>query len=195
MLFFTDRGKVYAEYVFRIAEGGRTDKGTPAINIINLEADEKITEMVCVHEFSPAKYLLMGTANGKVKRTPLSDFANIRSSGIIAMGMEEGDELLWAKITGGNDDVVIVSRNGRGLRFGEKKIRAIGRTGSGVRAMKLAEGDRVASMAVCRPEEKMPQDGRNAGRSQAIMALKKVIDQVVGSKIAEGQFDEVDFTP
>ena len=86
MLFFTDRGKVYAEYVFRIAEGGRTDKGTPAINIINLEADEKITEMVCVHEFSPAKYLLMGTANGKVKRTPLSDFANIRSSGIIAMG-------------------------------------------------------------------------------------------------------------
>ena len=98
MLFFTDRGKVYAKYVFRIAEGGRTDKGTPAINIINLEADEKITEMVCVHEFSPAKYLLMGTANGKVKRTPLSDFANIRSSGIIAMGMEEGDELLWAKI-------------------------------------------------------------------------------------------------
>lgn len=155
MLFFTDRGKVYAEYVFRIAEGGRTDKGTPAINIINLEADEKITEMVCVHEFMPTKYLLMGTANGKVKRTPLSDFANIRSSGIIAMGMEEGDELLWAKITGGNDDVVIVSRNGKGLRFGEKKIRAIGRTGSGVRAMKLAEGDRVASMAVCRPEEKL----------------------------------------
>ena len=155
MLFFTNRGKVYAEYVFRIAEGGRTDKGTPAINIINLEPDEKVTEMVSVQEFAPNKYLLMGTANGKVKRTPLSGFANIRSSGIIAMGMEEGDELHWAKITDGSDDVVIVSRNGKGLRFSEKKIRAMGRTGSGVRAMKLGEGDRVVSMVVCRPEDKL----------------------------------------
>lgn len=155
MLFFTDRGKVYAEYVFRIPDAGRTDKGSTAISFINLEPEERITEMINIREFSNDQFLLMGTAAGKVKRTPLSDFANIRSKGIIAMGMEDGDELLWAKLTGGNDDVVIVSRGGKGLRFNETKIRAMGRTASGVRAMKLAEGDAIASMIVCRPEDKL----------------------------------------
>lgn len=155
MLFFTDRGKVYAEYVFRIPDAGRTDKGSTAISFINLEPEERITEMINIREFSNDQFLLMGTAAGKVKRTPLSDFANIRSKGIIAMGMEDGDELLWAKLTSGNDDVVIVSRGGKGLRFNETKIRAMGRTASGVRAMKLAEGDAIASMIVCRPEDKL----------------------------------------
>ncbi len=143
MLFFTDKGRVYAEKVFRIQEGGRTDKGTPVINIINIDGDEKVTAMLPFSEASAEDYLVMITANGKIKRCRMKEYMNIRANGLIAVNLEEDDELKWVSRTDGNMNVIMVSRNGKCLKFPESKLRPMGRAATGVNAMKLAADDRL----------------------------------------------------
>jgi DNA gyrase subunit A len=148
MLFFSDKGKVYSEKVYQIPDADRTAKGIPLVNILSLDANEKVTAAIAVSDFSAHGYCMMSTARGKVKRVMLEEFAAVRPSGLIAMNLENGDQLGWARITSGNDEVIFVTENGQALRFNESKVRAMGRQAAGVQAIRLKNGDAVTSMDV-----------------------------------------------
>jgi DNA gyrase subunit A len=148
LLFFSDRGKVYSERVYELNEAGRTDKGTPIINLLALEPRERITAAVTVPNFELSENIVMATVQGRIKRVLLSDFVNVRSSGIIAISLDDDDELGWARLTSGNDEMIIVTRGGMALRTSEKEFRPQGRTAKGVSGIKLAKGDKVTSMEV-----------------------------------------------
>ena len=150
MLFFTDKGKVYAEQVFRIPDSSRTGKGLPVINIINIQGDEKVTAMLPMRDTDVDNYLVMATANGKIKRNRVKDYMNIRSNGLIAINLEEDDRLTWVCQTDGNMNVIMVSQNGKCLMFPEQSVRTMGRTAIGVRSMKLAEGDKLIFAGVAK---------------------------------------------
>lgn len=152
LLFFTDKGKVYSERVYQIPDAGRTDRGIPIVNILSLDAGEQVTAVVAVPNFDDAKYCTMATVHGKIKRVALSEFSSVRNSGLIAMGLNDKDELRWVRLTSGQDDVILVTERGRSLRTSEQEIRAMGRTASGVRALKLASGDRITSLEVVEPD-------------------------------------------
>jgi len=151
LLFFSDRGKVYSERVYELAESGRTDKGTPIVNLLALEPGERITAAVAVPDFKAAKYILLATVNGRVKRMPLSEFENVRVSGMIAITLEEGDELGWARLTSGQDELIMVTRGGYAKRTKEEEFRPMGRTARGITGMKLAKGDRLTAVEVVIP--------------------------------------------
>lgn len=153
MLFFTDKGKVYAEDVFRIPDSSRTGKGLPVINIINIQGDEKVTAMLPIHAADTEGFLVMATANGKIKRNRLKDYLNIRANGLIAINLDEDDRLTWVELTDGNMNVVMVSRNGKCLRFKESSIRTMGRTARGVNSMKLLGDDRLVYVGVARDQD------------------------------------------
>jgi DNA gyrase subunit A len=148
MLFFSDRGKVYSERVYQIPDADRTAKGIPLVNILSMDASEKVTAAIAVSNFSAHGYCVLATARGRVKRVVLEEFAAVRPSGLIAMSLDDGDELGWARITTGNDEVIFVTENGQALRFNENKIRAMGRQAAGVAAIKLRREDAVTSMDV-----------------------------------------------
>ena len=151
LLFFTDRGKVYRERVYQIPAADRLAKGSLISGILALEADERITAVVPVADFDEERYLMMITRQGRAKRVPLQEFASIRTSGLIAIGLEEGDELDWVRLTDGSDEIVLVTEGGLSLRFPEKTVRAMGRTARGVRAIRLRPGDRLAAAEVVEP--------------------------------------------
>ena len=153
MLFFTNQGRVYTEKVYRIMECNRTDKGTPIVNLINLQGEEKVTEIISVSEFDPKAYLVMVTANGKIKRNALTDYANVRTNGIIAISLEDSDELKWVLQTDGSCFVVLSTVMGKGLRYPETKIRSMGRQARGVLGMKIAQGDRLACVDVAKEDD------------------------------------------
>ena len=148
MLFFSDKGKVYSERVYQIPDADRTAKGSPLVNILSLDSTEKVTAAIAVSNFSAHGYCVLATARGRVKRVVLEEFAAVRPSGLIAMSLDEGDQLGWARITNGDDEVIFVTENGQALRFHEKKIRAMGRQAAGVTAIKLKKEDAVTSMDV-----------------------------------------------
>jgi DNA gyrase subunit A len=148
MLFFSDKGKVYSERVYQIPDADRTAKGIPLVNILSLDATEKVTAAIAVSNFSAHGFCVLATARGRVKRVVLEEFAAVRPSGLIAMSLDEGDQLGWARITTGDDEVIFVTENGQALRFHEKKIRAMGRQAAGVTAIKLKKEDAVTSMDV-----------------------------------------------
>ena len=148
VLFFSDKGKVYSEKVYQIPDADRTGKGSSIYNVLSLDAGEKVTATLAVVNFSSHGFCIMATTSGKVKRVDLSEFAAVRPSGLIAMGLESGDELGWAHLTSGKDEVIFVTELGRALRYSEKKVRSVGRGASGVQGIKLGENDRVASMEV-----------------------------------------------
>jgi len=152
MLFFSDRGKVYSEKIYQLPDAGRADRGVSIINVLALDANEKITAAVAVPDFNAAEYCTMGTVNGRVKRVALNEFANVRPSGLIAIGLEPGDELAWVRLTSGRDDIILVTADGYALRFNENTIRPMGRQGYGVIGIKLRPGDMVASMDVVKPD-------------------------------------------
>ncbi len=151
LLFFTDRGKVYRERVYQIPAADRVAKGSLISGILALDADERITAVVPVADFDEERYLMMITRQGRAKRVPLREFASIRTSGLIAIGLEEGDELGWVRLTDGGDEIVLVTEGGLALRFPEKTVRAMGRTARGVRAIRLRPGDRLAAAEVVEP--------------------------------------------
>ncbi|HEX7395647.1 MAG TPA: DNA gyrase subunit A, partial [Anaerolineaceae bacterium] len=137
ILFFSDRGKVYSEKAFQIPDAGRTDKGIPIINILSLDAGEKITAAVAVPDFNNAQFCIMATVKGRIKRVALKEFASVRPSGMIAIGLGGGDYLSWARLTSGKDDVMLVTAQGQALRIHETAIRPQGRPGSGVTGIHL----------------------------------------------------------
>ena len=152
MLFFSDRGKVYSERAYQIPDANRTDKGIPIVNIISLDAGERITTAVAVPDFEKGRYFTMATVSGKVKRVSLSEFSSVRPSGLIAMSLEASDELGWVCLTGGKDELLLVTAKGMALRFSESAIRPSGRQAAGVTGIKLASGDRMSSMEVVETE-------------------------------------------
>ena len=155
IMFFTTKGRAYRLKGYEIPEGSRQSKGMNVVNLLPVEADEKISAMIRVPDFGEDEhYLCMVTRNGIIKRTELDAYKNIRKSGIIAINLDEGDELAWVWLTGGNDDILVATKNGFAIRFNENDARAIGRTARGVRAIDLRDGDCVVGMcAISKDDE------------------------------------------
>jgi DNA gyrase subunit A len=151
VLFFTDKGKVYSQRAFQIPEAGRADRGVPVINVLALDASERITAAVGVPDFQEARFCTMGTLRGKVKRVALSEFASVRPSGLIATNLEGDDRLCWARITSGKDEILLVTAHGQALRFYESEVRPTGRQAGSINGIFLHAGDQVASMEVVEP--------------------------------------------
>ncbi len=152
MLFFSDKGKVYSEKVYQIPDADRAAKGIPLVNVLSLDANERVTAAIAVSGFSSHGFCIMATRRGKVKRVDLEEFASVRPSGLIAMNLEEGDTLGWARLTSGKDEVIFITEGGQALRFGETKVRSMGRQAAGVQGIRLAKGDAVTSMDVVEKE-------------------------------------------
>jgi DNA gyrase subunit A len=148
MLFFSDWGKVYSEKVYQIPDADRAAKGIPLVNVLSLGPNERITAAIAVSDFSAHGFCVLSTIRGKVKRVVMEEFAAVRPSGLIAMTLDDGDKLGWARLTSGNDEVIFVTEQGQALRFSENKIRSMGRQAAGVQAIRLLNGDCVTSMDV-----------------------------------------------
>ncbi len=206
ILFFSNRGKVYAERAYQIPELDRTARGTSLMNILPLEPNEKISVALPVHSFEGAEYLTMITRKGRIKRTQVSAFENVRSTGLIAIYLEEGDELGWVKMTGGEEDMILVSELGKAIRFCEADARPMGRTAQGVYAMKLADDDYLAAADVVQPGadillitengfgkrtdlEEFRQQGRY-GQGVTAMYMTRRHGRIVGARVVESD-DEV----
>ena len=150
ILFFTDQGRVYRLRAYEIPQASRTAMGTAIVNLIDIQPGESITASVPVQDLDGDGFLLMVTQNGEIKRTPAAEFRNIRSAGIRAFDLEEGDTLRWVQLTTGEDEVVIVTRNGMSIRFPEAEVPARSRGAGGVKAISLENGDCVVGMDLCR---------------------------------------------
>ncbi|MBE7059786.1 MAG: DNA gyrase subunit A [Ruminococcaceae bacterium] len=149
LLFFTNMARVHRIKAYEIPEAGRTAKGTAAVNILQLEDGEKISAVIPIKDMADnEKYLIMLTKNGIIKRSPLSVYNSNKKSGLNAIRLDEGDELIGVKLTDGSADILIGTHEGMAVRFGEEKIRSMGRITRGVRAIKLKEGDYVVSLNV-----------------------------------------------
>ncbi len=151
IMFFTDKGRAYRVKGFEIPEASRTGKGMNIVNILPITNEEKVTAMICVPSEdidSADKFLCMVTRNGIIKRTELEAYKNIRKNGVIAINLDDDDELAWVHLTNGDDDLFVATRNGMGIRFNEEDARAIGRTARGVKAITLRGDDKVIGMVV-----------------------------------------------
>jgi DNA gyrase subunit A len=146
LLIFTSRGKVHRVKVHELPEVGASAKGKALVNFVNLPSDERVMALQAIKGFDEGKYVVMATRKGVIKKTPLSDFANIRAGGIIALTIEPGDDLLSAKLSDGSQEVILATRDGKIIRFSESDVRDMGRTARGVRGIKLRQGDRVVEM-------------------------------------------------
>ena len=149
LMFFTNKGKVYRIKGYEIPEGSRSSRGTNVVNILPLEQEEKITCVIKTGDIAAEdKYYVMVTRHGVIKRTEYNAYMNVRKSGLIAINLDEGDELAWVKITGGSDDIILATEKGMSIRFNEQDARSMGRTARGVKAITLEEGDEVIGMVV-----------------------------------------------
>jgi len=148
ILCFSNRGRVYWLKVYEVPQGSRTSRGKPIVNLFPLEENEKINAILSVKSFDENHFIFMATSLGTVKKTALTEFANPRRSGIIAINLDEGDYLIGAEITNGSNDVVLVSNGGKAVWFGENEVREMGRATRGVRGMKLAEEQQVLSLLI-----------------------------------------------
>jgi DNA gyrase subunit A len=146
LLFFTDRGKVYQLKTHEVPDAGRTAKGLPLVNLISLEPGEQVTSVLAVPDFDKAEYLIMATVRGKIKRTLLKEYSQVRSNGLIAIGLEEGDLLGWVAMTHGHEDVLMTTARGQTIRFLQEHVRPMGRPASGVIGIDLDDKDRVVGM-------------------------------------------------
>lgn len=147
VMFFTTRGRTYRLKGYEVPEGSRNSKGMNIVNLLPLEAGEKVSAMIRVPEYDPDAFLCMVTRKGIIKRTSLDAYRNVRKNGVIAINLDD-DELAWVRLTSGNDDLLIATRKGMGIRFNENDARPLGRTARGVKAIELREGDEVVGMEV-----------------------------------------------
>ena len=203
LLCFSDRGKVYWLRVFRIPQGSRNAKGQPLINLLPLEQGERLTSFLPVSQFDDDHFVFMATADGTVKKTELSQFSRPRPSGLIALGLAEGDTLVGAAITDGQCDVLLTASSGKAARFKESDVRAMGRTARGVRGMRLMRGQRVISLVI--PDEngylltgsangygkrtrigEFPAKGRSTKGMIAMKASERNGDLVAAVQVFEG---------
>lgn len=154
LLFFTNKGRVYAIKGYQIPEASRTAKGLPLVNILSFQENEKLAAITKIKSLDDENsYLFFATKNGTVKRTVVNQFKNIRTSGIIAINLAEDDELLQVELTDGNREIVLGASNGKAIRFNEKDVRPIGRSAAGVRGMDLPDGDSLVGMAIVTEEQ------------------------------------------
>jgi DNA gyrase subunit A len=153
ILFFTNKGKVYRLKGYEIPELGRTAKGIPIINMIEIEKDETVSAVIPVQEFVDDNYLFFTTKQGISKRSPLSSFANIRKGGLIAVGLRDEDQLMSVRLTNGNNEIIIGTKNGLLIRFNENDVRSMGRTAAGVKGITLRSGDEVVGMEILREDQ------------------------------------------
>lgn len=155
LTFFTNLGKAHKIKAYEIPEATRTAKGTPAVNFLNLLQRERINAVIPIKEFDEEKYLMAVTKSGVIKKTTLSQFDTNRKNGIIAINLKDDDELIDIKQTSGDDDVIIVTKHGKSIRFNEKDVRPMGRAAGGVRAIKLDWGDEVVSMCLVHKDDEL----------------------------------------
>ena len=146
LLFFTNKGKVYRLRGYEVPEAGRTARGTAIVNLLSLDRGEKISAVITISNFAEGKYLLMATKKGMIKKTALSEYNSVRKSGLQAITLKEDDELIDVRMTDGEDNVVLVTREGLCITFEEKDVRPIGRVGQGVIGIKLNDGDDFIGM-------------------------------------------------
>lgn len=152
IMFFTNKGRAYRLKAWQIPEAGRQARGTAIVNLLELEPDEKISAFIRLDGSERNCYLVMATKNGLVKKTPVEEYENVRKSGIQAITLKKGDELIEARITNGTEDLILVTRNGMSIRFNEKDVRPMGRTSMGVMGIRLDEGDQVIAMLKHMPD-------------------------------------------
>ena len=146
LMFFTNLGKVYRLKVYEIPEAGRTARGTAIINLLQLQAGEKISAVIPISEYEHNKYLLMATRSGLVKKTPIREYENVRKTGLAAIALREDDELIEVKITDNHKDVILVTKYGQCIRFSDTDVRSTGRVSMGVRGINLSDGDEIIGM-------------------------------------------------
>ncbi|RRR69219.1 MAG: DNA gyrase subunit A [Candidatus Viridilinea halotolerans] len=151
LLIFTDRGKVYQLKAHEVPDSSRTAKGLPLVNLISLEPGEQVTSMLAVPDFN-GMYLIMATHRGKIKRTLLREYSQVRSNGLIAIGLEEGDVLGWVQVSHGQEDVLLTTARGRTTRFKQSEVRPMGRPATGVNGINVHENDRVINMQLAQPD-------------------------------------------
>lgn len=195
ILCFTNRGKVYWLRVFQIPPASRTARGRPLVNIMPLDDDEKITAMLPIHEYREDQFIFMATQNGTVKKTPLMDFSRQRSSGLIAIELEDDNTLVGAAVTDGTSDVMLFGSSGKVIRFKESDVRAMGRTARGVRGIKLRPGQSVISLIIPQENGKILTASRNGYGKRTELDDYSVIGRggqgVIGMKLSERNGDVV----
>ena len=150
IMFFTSKGRCFRLKGYEIGEGSRTSRGTNIVNLLQMDTDEKVTALIKVaaDEYDmDDRYLVMVTRRGVIKRTPLSAYRNVRRMGLIAIGLDDGDELAWVRQTDGTSELIVATRGGMAIRFDEQDARPLSRSARGVRAITLEEGDEVVGMA------------------------------------------------
>ncbi len=206
ILFFTNLGKVYARKAYEIPEAGRTARGISIMNVLPLSPDEKVTVVLPVVNFHEAEYITMVTRQARIKRVEVGEFENIRVTGLIAVNLDAGDELGWAKLTHGNEHLIMVTQQGQAIRFDEEDVRPMGRAAAGVNAMKLADGDRLAGMDVVTADDDLlviteggygkrtPLDAYRCqhryGGGVRAMVLREPEDRIVAARVVH-EDDEV----
>ena len=203
VMFFTNKGRAFRIKCYSIPEAGRTAKGTPIVNLLQLQTGEFVTAAFPIGKETDEGYLVLCTRNGIIKKTPLSDFANIRKGGIIAQGLKEGDELISVERSSGEDEFIIGTREGKSIRFSEKDVRAMGRSAAGVRAIKLLDGDAVVDMSKPgqyvvaitengmgkRTDEEAYRSQGRAGKGIIAMNITEKTGKLVCLKVANGDED------
>jgi DNA gyrase subunit A len=154
VLFFTNKGRVYRLRGYEIPDTTRTARGTALVNLLTLPPGEEVTAVFPIHEFAEGRYMVMVTHKGVIKKTPLSEFANVRRNGLNAINLDDGDELLSVDLSDGTRDIILASSAGMAVHFNEKDVRPMGRNARGVKAMTLDEGDTIVAMDVIEDERK-----------------------------------------
>ena len=149
LMFFTNMGTVYRLKAYEIPEAGRTARGTAIINLLQLQAGEKITAVLSLKDYSQGQYLFMATKSGIVKKTPIQDYANVRKTGLAAISLKDDDELIEVKFTDNKKDIILVTKYGQCIRFKDTDVRSTGRVSMGVRGINLSDGDEIIGMQLC----------------------------------------------
>ena len=205
ILFFTNRGRVHKLKGYQIPQASRKARGTPIINLIQIMPGEVVSAVIPIREFDPSWYLFMATKKGRVKKTSLSDFENIRSNGIFAINLVDGDELIGVRMTNGEQDILLVTIEGMSIRFAEEDVRSMGRTARGVIGIRLMETDEVVGMDVVKSNTKVLVVSRNgygkrtptseyrtqsrAGRGVKTMNITKKTGPIVGVRLVQEDYD------
>jgi DNA gyrase subunit A len=187
LLFFTDRGKVFWQKVYDLPLLSRTSKGRALVNMVQLQEGEKIFNCLAVREFDEVRQLLMATRSGIVKKTPLSAYSRPQKGGIIAIKLDEGDELIDVVIVSPKDDVLLATANGMSIRFAQSDARSMGRNTRGVKGIKLKKGDQVVGMVVAHPEmDLLSVSEKGYGKRTPFGAMEEVPEAAIPESEGQG---------
>jgi DNA gyrase subunit A len=191
VLFFTDRGKVYQIKAWDLPETSRQAKGQAVVNLINIEQGEKVTSLLTYNkkDLENIKFIFMATVNGTVKKTKIEEYEKIRKSGLVAIKLDSGDTLAWAAHTSGNEEILLVSNQGKSIRFHEKEVRPTGRDTMGVRGILLKKTDTLVSMDIINDQKQEMEFltimEKGLGKKTRIIAFPKQKRAGMGVKVAE----------